>query len=207
MKSAIQSSMFRFLSALVFFILAAPAGLSAADLVGSANIFMYPRPLPLSDLALKTASGQNISLSDYRGKVVLLHFWSIQCPACKIEEPLLENLKRNFGPSGLEILGVNLVDSPQAIMNHAAANRMPFSVVAGGGGGLALKVVNLNGKNTAFVVNPKQEAILEVPGFPTTYIVDCRGSAVGYSIGVARWDNMAAVGLLQGLISDRKTCL
>ena len=57
------------------------------------------------------------------------------------------------------------------------------------------------------MVNAQQEAILEVPGFPTTYILDCRGNAVGYSVGAARWDNQAAVALIQGLIANRKTCL
>jgi hypothetical protein len=51
------------------------------------------------------------------------------------------------------------------------------------------------------------EAILEVPAFPTTYIVDCRGSAVGYSVGAARWNEKGAMGLLQTLLQDRKTCL
>lgn len=178
----------------------------ASDLASTANIFVYPRPLPVSDMALRTSSGQNVSLGDFKGKVVLLHFWSIQCPACKLEEPLLENLKKSFGPAGLEILGVNLVDSPQAIMSHTAANPLPFPVLFDGGKGFSLQVVNISGKNTAFVVNPLKEAILEVPGFPTTYIVDCRGSAVAYSIGAARWDNTAAVGLIRGLISDRKSC-
>jgi thiol-disulfide isomerase/thioredoxin len=184
-----------------------PGTINAADLAASANISMYPRPMPVSDLVLKSSSGRNVSLSDFKGKVVLLHFWSIQCPACKLEEPLLDNLKKNLGASGLEILGVNLVDPPQAVMNYVAANQMPFPVLFDGGAGFTLKIVSMSGKNTAFVVNPKQEAILEVPGFPTTYIVDCRGSAVGYSVGAARWDHTGAVALLQGLISDRKTCV
>ena len=60
--------------------------------------------------SLTTILAGRVSLQDFRGKVVLLHFWSVQCPACRIEEPLLEKLKQAFGPSGLEILGVNLVD-------------------------------------------------------------------------------------------------
>jgi thiol-disulfide isomerase/thioredoxin len=196
-----------FFATLTFFLAADSRTLNAADLASTANISMYPRPMPVSDLALRNSSGQNVSLSDFKGKVVLLHFWSIQCPACKLEEPLLDSLKKSFGPAGLEILGVNLVDPPQAVINYVAANKMPFPVLFDGGAGFSLKIVNMSGKNTAFVVNPRQEAILEVPGFPTTYIVDCRGSAVGYSVGAARWDNTGAVGLLQGLISDRKTCL
>jgi thiol-disulfide isomerase/thioredoxin len=179
----------------------------ASDLSSNANIFMYPKPFKIADLRLQSPSGQTVSLADFKGKVVLLHFWSIQCPACRVEEPLLQEVKRSFGPAGLEILWVNLVDSPPAIAEHAASNRLLFPVLHGGDRGVSLKVVNMSGKNTAFVVNPGMEAILEVPAFPTTYIVDCRGSAVGYSVGAARWNDKGALGLLQALIQERKTCL
>jgi thiol-disulfide isomerase/thioredoxin len=178
----------------------------ASDTISDANISVYPKPFKIADLVLRNPSGQRVSLSDYQGKVVLLHFWSIQCPACRMEEPALHQLKRTFGPEGLEVLGVNLVDSPQAISGYAVANPMPFPVLFDGGQGFRLQVVNMAGKNTAFVVNPVREAVLEVPGFPTTYILDCRGSAVGYSFGAARWDARAALSLIKGLVSEVKTC-
>ena len=179
---------------------------NAADPLNQANIYLYPKPHKVSDLVLKTPTGQTVSLNDYKGKVVLLHFWSITCPACKIEEPLLEKLRRVHGGSGLEILGVNLVDPPVAIQKHAATVRPPFSVLFDGGRGFSLRVVEMAGKRTSFVVNPNQEAILEVPGFPTTYIVDCRGDAVGYSVGPARWDEPSAQALLQKLMVEGRTC-
>jgi thiol-disulfide isomerase/thioredoxin len=188
-------------------LIACPTWNEASDLATDANIFMFPKPLPVSNMVLKNSLGKTVSLSDFRGKVVLLHFWSIQCPACRMEEPQLEKVRRIFGPAGLEILGVNLIDQPQAIFNHCASNRVPFPVLFDGGAGFSLKPLKVAGKPTAFVVNPSHEAILEVPGFPTTYILDCRGDAIGYSIGVARWDHRSAVSLIQGLIANRRTCL
>jgi thiol-disulfide isomerase/thioredoxin len=182
--------------------LAMPVQLFASDPATAANIFMYPKPYKMAELVLQTPAGTSVSLNDYRGRVVLLHFWSINCPACRLEEPLLQRLKNTFGPSGLEILAVNLVDTPQAIATHAVAQRMPFPVLFDGGRGFSLKVVNTGGKSTAFVLNPAKEAILEVPGFPTTYILDSRGSVVGYSIGQGRWDSGYAVGLIQRLLAD-----
>lgn len=199
--------LFKNIMAVLAIILVSISAAHATDLTQAANIFLYPKRFQVADMELRTASGQAVSLKDYRGKVVLLHFWSINCPACKMEEPLLHQLKKNFGPLGLEILAVNLVDTPQEIMGHAATNGSPFPVLFDGGKGFGLKVVNMSGRNTAFLVNPMQEAILEVPGFPTTYIVDCRGSAVGYSVGVARWNNQAAVQLIQSLVADKKFCM
>jgi thiol-disulfide isomerase/thioredoxin len=179
----------------------------ALDTVSAANIFLYPQPLGVADLVLQTTGGKIVALHDLKGKVVLLHFWSIRCPACRVEEPLLEQLKAQFGPAGLEILGVNLVDPPVMVAAHAASNKMPFSVLFDGGRGFSLQAISVAGKHTAFVINPRKEAILEVPGFPTTYILDCKGNAVGYSVGAARWDTGAAMGLIQRLMSDRKACL
>lgn len=172
----------------------------------TANIYTFPKPYQCGDLVLKTPSGQTVSLRDYRGRVVLLHFWSINCPACRVEEPSLETLKRTFGPQGLEILAVNLVDPPQAIAEHAASKRTPFPVLFDGGKGFSLKVVEMAGRRTSFLINPGKEAILEVPGFPTTYIIDCRGNVVAYSIGAAGWDQSTAQSLIRNLVVQSKTC-
>ncbi len=194
------------ITAIAIISIACPIPSPASELGSTANIFMFPKPLSVSDMALKNLFGKTVSLKDFKGKVVLLHFWSIQCPACHMEEPQLDKIRRTFGPSGLEILGVNLVDQAQAIVNYCSSNKMPFSVLFDGGAGFTLKGFNLGGKRTGFVVNPRQEAILEVPGFPTTYILDCRGDAVGFSVGAARWDHSSAVSLIQGLIANRRTC-
>jgi thiol-disulfide isomerase/thioredoxin len=178
----------------------------AADLASKANIYTYPKPSPIGDLVLKNSSGKTVSLKDYRGKVVLLHFWSIRCPACKMEEPTLNKLKKAYGPAGLEVLGVNLSDPPVAVVRHAKNKRLPFPVLFDGGNGFSLQTFNMGGKNTSFVINPKKEALLEVPGLPTTYIIDCRGDVVAYSVGVARWYHQSAQGLLNRLIAERKTC-
>ncbi|MGB6068821.1 MAG: TlpA disulfide reductase family protein [Desulfomonilaceae bacterium] len=205
MKSLYINLAYKFLAlALLLFFFAGTA--FAADLAADANIFMYPKPFKIADLRLQNTSGQMVSLADFKGKVVLLHFWSIRCPACRMEEPLLRAVKKSFGPAGLEILWVNLVDPPRAIAEHAASDKMPVPVLHGTSGGASLKVVNIGSKTTAFVVNPAMEAILEVPAFPTTYIIDCRGSAVGYSVGSARWNDKGAVGLIRTLLAQSKTC-
>jgi thiol-disulfide isomerase/thioredoxin len=147
-----------------------------------------------------------VNVTDFKGKVALLHFWSIRCPACRIEEPLLEQLKQTLGPAGLEIIAVNLTDPPDEVMRYVQTNRMPFSVLLDGGMGFNLRTVRMGAKQTAFLVNPKNEAVLEVPGFPTTYILDCAGNAVAYSVGVARWESAPAQRFLHDLLGDRKAC-
>ncbi|MCW9025203.1 MAG: TlpA family protein disulfide reductase [Gammaproteobacteria bacterium] len=48
------------------------------------------------DLLFKDVKGKSIKLSDYRGKVVFLHFWGSWCPSCMIEFPALERMQKQL---------------------------------------------------------------------------------------------------------------
>jgi thiol-disulfide isomerase/thioredoxin len=58
------------------------------------------------DFALKSLEGKTIHLSDYRGKAVLLNFWATWCQPCKIEMPWFAELQKQYGPEGLQIVGI-----------------------------------------------------------------------------------------------------
>jgi thiol-disulfide isomerase/thioredoxin len=63
------------------------------------------------DFTLKDLEGKQVRLSDFRGKAVLLNFWATWCGPCKIEMPWFVELQKQYGPQGLEIVGVALDDS------------------------------------------------------------------------------------------------
>jgi peroxiredoxin len=56
---------------------------------------------------LKTQDGRKVSLSDYKGKAVLVNFWATWCVPCKLEMPWFVDLEKQYASQGLEILGVN----------------------------------------------------------------------------------------------------
>jgi peroxiredoxin len=60
---------------------------------------------------LRTVEGKKVSLSDYKGKAVLINFWATWCAPCKIEMPWLVALRSQYAPQGFEILGVNEDDA------------------------------------------------------------------------------------------------
>lgn len=56
---------------------------------------------------LEAVGGQQISLSDYKGKVVLINLWATWCPPCVRETPRLVRLHETYGDQGFVVLGVN----------------------------------------------------------------------------------------------------
>ncbi len=65
---------------------------------------------------IKTLDGKLVSLSDYRGKAVVVNFWATWCGACKIEMPWLAELREKYKGQGFEVLGVLTNDaSPETI--------------------------------------------------------------------------------------------
>jgi peroxiredoxin len=64
------------------------------------------RPAP--DFILPGLDGQDVRLSDYRGKVVLVNFWGTWCEPCKEETPALQQVYEKLGDEGLVIIGIDL---------------------------------------------------------------------------------------------------
>ena len=63
---------------------------------------------PAPDFALKSYSGENLRLSEYRGEVVMINFWASWCGPCRQEMPLLDEMYQQYQPLGFTILGVNV---------------------------------------------------------------------------------------------------
>ena len=68
------------------------------------------------DFTLNTFEGQEITLSELRGKVVVINFWASWCPPCRDEAPYLEEMWQKYKDQGVVFLGVDYVDTePEAL--------------------------------------------------------------------------------------------
>src|SRR6185437_868591 len=63
------------------------------------------------DFALQSLDGKTVHLTDFRGKAVLLNFWATWCTPCRLEMPWFVELQKQYGPEGLEVLGVAMDDA------------------------------------------------------------------------------------------------
>jgi peroxiredoxin len=61
-----------------------------------------------ANFTLKSAGGENIRLSEYRGQVVLINFWASWCGPCRQEMPHLDAIHRKYAGLGFTVFGVNV---------------------------------------------------------------------------------------------------
>jgi thiol-disulfide isomerase/thioredoxin len=71
---------------------------------------------PAPDLTLKDLDGKDISLAQYRGKIVLVNFWATWCEPCKVEIPELIELQQKYGAKGFTVLGVAMDDEGRKVV-------------------------------------------------------------------------------------------
>jgi cytochrome c biogenesis protein CcmG, thiol:disulfide interchange protein DsbE len=60
------------------------------------------------DFTLDLLGGEQVQLSDLRGKVVMVNLWASWCPPCRAEMPAIENVYRTYKDKGFEVLAINI---------------------------------------------------------------------------------------------------
>ena len=108
------------------------------------------------DFALKSSTGENLRLSEYRGDVVMINFWATWCGPCRQEMPLLDELYTRYERVGFNLLGVNIVDDSRR----------------------AMQMIDELGVNFPVLFDSRKEVskLYEVEAMPVTVLVDREGN-------------------------------
>ena len=81
-----------------------------------------------ADFSVKSLAGETVTLSAFKGKVVLLDFWASWCEPCKQELPLLDKLAPRLKEQGIEILTVNIDDHQQNAADFIRSHGLKLTV-------------------------------------------------------------------------------
>jgi peroxiredoxin len=98
---------------------------SRAATSGATNHILAP------DFTLPTLDGQDLRLSSYRGRVVLLDFWATWCDPCREEIPHFVELQQKYGDRGLQIIGISMDDSAEPVRPFSQQFHMNYPVLMG----------------------------------------------------------------------------
>lgn len=153
-----------------------------ASLLRSLDVIGYPSATPAPHFSGHTLEARPISMTELRGKVVLLNFWASWCLECRPEMPVLERLHREFSPRGLVVVGINAREDRQAIRRYASELGLTFPLVLDPDG----KINTLYG----------------VVGLPTTFLVGRDGRAVALAVGPRAWASAQARVLIETLLAE-----
>lgn len=88
-------------------------------------------------LTLPDADGHELAFAQWRGKVLVVNFWATWCAPCREEMPLFMAAQRQFGPEGLQLVGV-AVDSADKVREFVRETRLDYPTVVGGYGAIEL---------------------------------------------------------------------
>jgi peroxiredoxin len=81
------------------------------------------------DLVARGLDGVNVRISEFRGDVVVVSFWSGACNTCRAQLEALDRIARTYGSAGLVVLGVNLDDNLARAEKFARAQDVEFPLL------------------------------------------------------------------------------
>ncbi len=92
------------------------------------------RGRPAPEFHLKDLSGKTVSLSDFRGKAVVLNFWATWCESCRAEMPWFVEMQKKYGPEGLTVIGIAMEEdaTPEQIGDFARKMGVNYIILQGG---------------------------------------------------------------------------
>jgi peroxiredoxin len=143
----------------------APAGHSETNAKPSAAVKADAERKPAPSFSLKDSDGRNVTLADYKGKVVLLNFWATWCGPCKIEIPWFAEFEQKYKDRGFAVLGVAMDEEGWDIVKpYIAKNKVNYRILMGD-------------DSTAQMYGG-------VESLPTTFVIDSAGRIASTHVGL-----------------------
>jgi thiol-disulfide isomerase/thioredoxin len=120
-------------------------------------------PIPMDteplEITLSDPTGRPVSLSEFRGKIVFINFWTTWCLACVIEMPSMEKLHQRFKDKDFIMVAINLQESAARVKQFYKEYKLTFT-----------SLLDITGD---------VGAALGIRSIPTTFILDKNGRIIG----------------------------
>ena len=115
------------------------------------------------DFTVTDINGRKLSLSDYKGKVILLDFWATWCTPCRAEIPHFVEMQQKLGPQGFQVIGISMDDEAKPVREFSRDYKINYPVALGD--------------------DKLAQSFGGVLGLPVNFIIDRDGRIVGKYLG------------------------
>ena len=132
--------------------------------------------------SLDNLNGDNASLVDYTGEVILLNFWATWCMPCRQEMPAMERLWQRYKNKGLVVLGVSNDDAEKRRRVATFVKKVDLSFP-----------ILLDTKSLV-------SDLYGVSGIPVSYLISRDGIVLAKIVGTREWDSQDAFSLVENLL-------
>jgi peroxiredoxin len=159
-----------------------PACAYAAEPAKELELARPGRAQAAQPFEVATPEGSKLSLSEYRGRVVLLNFWATWCEPCKEEMPAMERLYQKHRGQGLVVLALS--NDPEGSTQRVA------------------RFIKESGFSFPVGLDPllKVASLYRVRVLPSSLVIDRKGTLSYIALGPRKWDKPAAHQLFESLL-------
>ena len=138
-------------------------------------------PKAAPDFTLPAVDGKQVSLQDYRGKVVFLNFWATWCIPCREEMPALERLHQTYRQSqDFAVISIDYKESAEQVKAFFQKHALTFPALLDQSGSVSRDYL--------------------VSGMPTTYLIGRDGMLLARGVGGRDWTRAEALALIKALV-------
>ena len=171
-------------TALVFTANTAVADVAAAEAAreGTMKKLLFSDPVAVSEIAFTDTTGTGMTLSNFKGKTVLVNFWATWCAPCRKEMPMLSELQTEFAGDDFEVVTI-----------ATGRNSLP---------GIRKFFEDVGVENLPIYLDPKSALgrDMGVLGLPITIILNPEGQEIARMRGDAEWNGESAKSVIRALI-------
>ena len=144
--------------------------------------FGHPSSTDPLEVKLQNTAGRYVRLDDFRGKIVLLNFWTTWCPSCITEMPSMETLHRKLLGKNFAMVTVNIKESAAQVKAFFDRNKLSFAALLDTTGEVSIE--------------------FGIRAIPTSFIIDKSGKIIGQISGPREWDSRKSVALFEQLADN-----
>ncbi len=150
-------------------------------LFSSASYTYADDSMMFSELSFPDVDGQEVSMTEFRGKVVLLNFWATWCPPCVKEMPSMEKLRQKYADKGFEVVAINAGEDVESVAAFLLERDLTFPIL-------------LDKRGASFMT-------LGIRGLPMSFLLNKEGRSVMTFMGSREWLEPAQTKLIEAALA------